>query len=275
MNAIAKVENGALSVSDPDLINVLSSSLYPGASTGSISMVLSYCRAAGLDPLQKPVHIVPMWDKKAGAMRDVIMPGVGLYRTQASRSNQMAGISEPEFGPMLDEEVGGQRIRYPEWCRVTVRRLMANGHIAEFTAVEYWLENYAVAGGKERSIAPNAMWTKRPRGQLAKCAEAQALRKAFPEIGAAPTAEEMEGKAIEADAQHQPPTHAPAVEVVEVATWPEDAFALQLVRWTKAIQAGLKSNDDIVAMARAKGALSADQEARIRAVTKNESTGEQ
>ena len=50
--------------------------------------------------------------------------------------------------------------------------------------------------GKEKSIAPNAMWTKRPRGQLAKCAAAQALRSAFPEIAAQYTQDEMEGKTI-------------------------------------------------------------------------------
>ena len=43
------------------------------------------------------------------------------------------------------------------------------------------------------------MWTKRPRGQIAKCAAAQALRVAFPEIASAPTAEEMEGKTIHLD----------------------------------------------------------------------------
>jgi phage recombination protein Bet len=180
-------------------IEVLQSSLYPGAATQSVRMVLAYCQASGLDPFQKPVHLVPMWDSKAGQMRDVVMPGVNLYRTQAARSGQFAGMTEPEFGPERTDRIGGQEITYPEWCRVTVRRLMAGGHIAEFTAREFWLENYATKGGKEKSIAPNAMWTKRPRGQIAKCAAAQALRIAFPEIASQPTADEMEGKTLHTD----------------------------------------------------------------------------
>lgn len=198
-NALATQQAGALALPEADLLNVLSSSLYPGANKDSIRMVLGYCKAAGLDPMQKPVHIVPMWDSKAGAMRDVVMPGVTLYRTQASRSGSLAGVSEPEFGPMQTATLGGQSITYPEWCKVTVRRLLPGGLVADFTAVEFWLENYAIKGGKEKSVAPNAMWTKRPRGQIAKCAEAQALRKAFPELGAAPTAEEMEGKQLHPD----------------------------------------------------------------------------
>ena len=268
MNALTKAESGAMALGEAELIDVLGSSLYPGAAGNSIRMVLGYCKATGLDPMQKPVHIVPMWDRKAGQMRDVVMPGIGLYRTQASRSNQMAGISEPEFGPMLTQTIGGQEITFPEWCRVTVSRLMPNGSTAKFTAVEYWIENYAVAGGKEKSVAPNAMWTRRPRGQIAKCAEAQALRKAFPEIGAAPTAEEMEGRTIDVEAVEVPRT--PPPPPAAPPSWPEEAFAAQLVRWSKAIQAGLKTADDIVAMARTKGALTAEQEARIRAVTKVE-----
>lgn len=200
MNAVVAHQQGAVAVqSEEEVIRVLQNSLYPGANIGSVQMVLSYCQAAGLDPMQKPVHIVPMWDGKQGGMRDVIMPGVNLYRTQASRTGKFAGMSEPEYGPMMEETIGGAAIKYPEWCKVTVRRLLDNGTVAEFTAREYWLENYAVKGGKEKSIAPNAMWTKRPRGQIAKCAEAQALRKAFPECGSQPTAEEMEGKAIGAE----------------------------------------------------------------------------
>lgn len=199
MNAIVKHEDAALAMTDTDLMSVLQSSLYPGAAPASIRMVLDYCRAAGMDPLQKPVHIVPMWDGKARQMRDVVMPGINMYRVQAARSGQFAGMSEPEFGPDKTATLGGQQITFPEWCRVTVRRMMANGTIAEFTAREFWLENYATKGGQEKSIAPNAMWTKRPRGQIAKCASAQALRIAFPEIASAPTADEMEGKQIHPD----------------------------------------------------------------------------
>jgi phage recombination protein Bet len=187
----------ALPASDAELISVLRASHYPGASAQSVALVLSYCRAAQLDPMQKPVHIVPMWDSKAGEMRDVVMPGIGLYRVQAARTGQCAGISEPEFGPEETRELGGVKVTFPLWCKVTVRRKLADGTIAEFTAVERWLENYAIKGGKEKSIAPNAMWMKRGYGQIAKCTEAQALRKAFPEIGSSPTAEEMEGKPLD------------------------------------------------------------------------------
>jgi phage recombination protein Bet len=203
-------------MSEQELTKVLQSSLYPGAAPESIKMVLGYCRAAGLDPIQKPVHIVPMWDAKAGATRDVVMPGVNLYRTQAMRSGECAGVSEPEFGPDVTETIGGLQITFPNWCRVTVKRRLPTGEIVEFTAREFWKENYAVKGGKERSIAPNAMWTKRPYGQIAKCAEAQALRKAFPEFASAPTADEMEGKNFGGDVrQHQ------QAEVIVPTTPPE------------------------------------------------------
>lgn len=183
---------------DQHIWSALKNSLYTGAKDESIKMVLDYCKAAKLDPMQKPVHIVPMNVKNSLTGRyeykDVVMPGVGLYRIQAARSNQYAGVSEPEFGEDVTCNLGGINITYPKWCKVTVKKLV-NNTIVEFTAKEYWLENYATAS--KESIAPNTMWKKRPYGQIAKCAEAQALRKAFPEIiSQHPTAEEMEGKDI-------------------------------------------------------------------------------
>jgi phage recombination protein Bet len=182
--------------SDDELLPVLRSSLYPGAADDSIRLVLGYCKAAGLDPMAKPVHIVPMYDKKSGGMRDVVMPGIDLYRVKAARTGQYAGCSEPEFGPDVTQTLGGAEVTFPAWCKVTVRRKLGDT-VAEFTAVERWIENYATK--RNDSAQPNAMWSKRPYGQLAKCAEAQALRKGFPEIGSGPTAEEMAGKSIDAD----------------------------------------------------------------------------
>lgn len=236
MSNVATIQQGAVvAQTEADLIRVLQNSLYPGAQLGSVQMVLGYCQAAGLDPMQKPVHIVPMWDSKAGQMRDVVMPGVNLYRTQASRTGKFAGMSEPEYGPMIEETIGGQKISYPEFCRITVEKLLENGSIAHFTAIEYWIENYAVKGGKEKSIAPNAMWTKRPRGQIAKCAEAQALRKAFPEVGSQPTAEEMEGKGMYTETDITPPPAALSQDWVAAAAACKTAEEMTAV-WTVGIK---------------------------------------
>lgn len=194
MNAITTVNPDA----ERALVDVMRASLYPGAKPESVGMVLAYCRARNLDPLRKPVHIVPMWvtpaGTKQGGMQDVVMPGIALYRIEAARTGEYAGKSEPEFGPERVEEFEGGRVRFPEWCRVTVYRMVA-GQRCEFTAKEFWLENYATQ--KRDTDMPNAMWKKRAWGQLAKCAEAQALRMAFPEAtGGEPTAEEMEGKVL-------------------------------------------------------------------------------
>lgn len=233
-------------MTEAELVDVLQSSLYPGAALKSIKMVIGYCKAANLDPMQKPVHIVPMWDKNAKAMRDVIMPGVGLYRTQAARSNSLAGIGEPEFGPTVEFPLDGVKFSAPEWCRVVVKRMLSNGSVGEFAAIEYWIENYATAG--KDSIQPNAMWKKRPRGQLAKCAQAQALRMAFPEMtGSAPTADEMEGKHIDqAEIDITPKTdQALATKWVAAANSAIDADALAAT-WKAGVKE-IKDAKDMIA----------------------------
>lgn len=284
MNAITKMETAglpALQMAEDELVRVLQSSLYPGAQLESIKLVLGYCKATGLDPMQKPVHIVPMkvstgqkdsngWEIKEN--RDVVMPGVGLYRSQAARTGQYVGMSEPVFGPTKTltftssrwEGTGKDRqryssqesIEYPEWCTVIVRRLIGET-VCEFPAREYWLENYATKG---ESMEPNAMWRKRPFGQIAKCAEAQALRKAFPgETGSQPTAEEMEGKTTFDEGR----TVEGAARVVdgqgtgdqsEPKAYPQDQFDKNLPTWVKYVQAGKKKVEDIAAMVQSKGA---------------------
>ncbi|MNB95942.1 RecT family protein [compost metagenome] len=184
--------------------NALCNTIYPGANPDSVVMAIDYCKARGLDILLKPVHLVPMQvtdaRSKEKVWRDVPMPGIGMYRIQADRSGNYAGADEPVFGPDVTEEFQDPynqsakiKVTYPQWCKYTVYK-MVNGQRVAFHALERWKENYATQSSKTE--CPNAMWRKRPYAQLAKCTEAQALRKAWPEIGSEPTAEEMEGKEI-------------------------------------------------------------------------------
>ena len=77
----------------------LKSSLYPGA-LGCLPSTWCWriARRRASTPMTKPVHIVPMsvatgekdrngYDVKA--MRDVVMPGIGLYRINATRTGQV------------------------------------------------------------------------------------------------------------------------------------------------------------------------------------------
>ena len=261
-----------LALSEPELMNVLRNSLYPGAKDDSIKLVIGYCKASGLDPMQKPVHIVPMWDSKSKAMRDVIMPGIGSYRTQAARSGEYAGISEPEFGPDITETLGGVPITYPAWCRVVVKRLLPNGLVAEFAAIERWKENYATAG--RDSAAPNAMWKRRPYGQISKCAEAQALRKAFPEFGAQPTADEMEGKSLDdgvtiIDGSTGEILNKKAAPK-ELPKYPDEKLEQSLPEWKGMINAGKSSAERIINKISSAYRLSDQQIDRILALEKDE-----
>jgi phage recombination protein Bet len=267
---VVRKETHALAMSEQELMNVLRNSLYPGAQDESIKMVIGYCKASGLDPMQKPVHIVPMWDSKARTMRDVIMPGIGSYRTQAARSGEYAGISEPEFGPDVTEEFGNITITYPSWCRVVVKRLLANGLIAEFAATERWKENYATAG--KDSQAPNAMWKKRPYAQLAKCAEAQALRKAFPEIGAQPTADEMEGKIIDDGAAVFDGGVNPNNKEYqkELPVYTDAQLAKNLPAWQEAINSDRTTADKIIAKVSSGYRLTQEITDRIRSLEKQQ-----
>ena len=249
----------AMQMDEQELMQVLQSSLYPGAEPDSIKMVLGYCKAAGLDPMRKPVHIVPMWDSKARKMRDVTMPGIGLYRTDAARTGEHVGTDEPVFGPMVEYDLSGTKVTVPEWCKVTVYRLK-NGLKCAYTATEYWIENYATAS--KDTTAPNTMWRKRGRGQLAKCTEAQALRKGFPEVGNQPTADEMEGKVMDMGQAEVVPPAAP--------TYYDSAkFDHNLPKWAETIAQGRKSAADYINFASTRGEpFTEDQKARLLSVKK-------
>lgn len=163
--------------------------------TSSVILALSYCRARKLDPFKKPVHIVPMWNSQLKRMVETVWPGIGELRTTAFRTGQYAGRDEAKYGETKTTKLGSVEIDYPEWCQVTVYRLLGGQRLPFPGPRVYWMESYATAA--RDSAEPNAMWKRRPFGQLDKCAEAASLRAAFPEeIGNEYAAEEMEGQTL-------------------------------------------------------------------------------
>lgn len=205
-----KAGTSVVTSDDAAVMRALQVSLYPGSSIDSVRLVVAYCNAQHLDPFTKPVHLVPMRakdDQGRWGTRDVIMPGINLYRIRADRTGDYKGASEPEYGPPITKTFAGRvkeygdgndgkftwvekevEVTFPEWCRITVKKRFGSETI-EWPAIEYWMENYATQS-KDSDI-PNSMWMKRPYAQLAKCTEAQALRRAFPDaVGAEPTYEE-------------------------------------------------------------------------------------
>ena len=195
--------------------------LYPTAENhATVALILSACAAKGLDPLEKPFHIVPMWSSRAKRYVDQVWPSLNLYRTQAARTGEYAGIDEPVFGPVVEREFVGLKknergqkvswsvtVRFPEWVKVTVYR-MVHGQRCAFASPEIeWLEFYSRRGfGNE---LPTDSWIHRPRFMPQKVAESQALRRAFPELCEQPTADEMDA------VRHEPRDITPPVEVVE------------------------------------------------------------
>ena len=180
---------------------------YPAAQTvDAVLLVLQYCQRMEIDPFQRPVHIVPMWSSAKRAMVETVWPGIALLRTIAWRTKLCAGIDAAIFGPDKTREFSGEvgketktvkkiSLTFPEWAQVVVYRLVEGQRVAIAGPRVYWEETYAPAS--RFSELPNEMWERRKRGQLEKCAEAAALRRAFPEsIGNEYAAEEMTGKEI-------------------------------------------------------------------------------
>lgn len=171
---------------------VLTESIFPNANTAQgILLAVRYCQARGLDVLKRPVNIVPMWSKRLGREVETIWPGINEVQITAARTGQYAGLDPAQFGPDQNRTFQGRvktngnwqdaqvEVTFPEWCEVTVYRLL-HGMRCPFSERVYWLETYSRSGGAYSEV-PTAMWIKRPRGQLLKCAKAASLRAAFPE----------------------------------------------------------------------------------------------
>jgi phage recombination protein Bet len=177
---------------EPHIWNVLKGTIFPGASDDMALAAWDYCKARNLDPIKKPVHIVTTY--RDGKNVETIWEGIASLRTTAMRTGEYAGKDSAEFGPEVTTKVGTENVTFLEWCQVTVYRLVG-GQRCPFPGPKVFFKEAVTT---KKGGVPNAMWTKRPRGQLEKCAEAAALRSAFPEeIGGLVSAEEIDGKEMQ------------------------------------------------------------------------------
>ena len=133
-----------------------------GAPDDIAATFLGLCERRRLSPEARHVYLVnraprdktPNW---------VIQTGIDGYRLIADRTGRYAGCDDPVFQYSDDRN---SIVR----ATVTVYK-MVSGQRCPFTASARW-DEYS---------AGSPMWNKMPHTMIAKCAEALALRKAFPE----------------------------------------------------------------------------------------------
>lgn len=161
----------------PDQIALLKSHLMasgkdsPSPSDADLQLYGMVCQRLELDPFSKQIYAI---QRKGKWTFQISIDGL---RAIADRTGQYAGSEEPLFDEGLTQFEAEQKGRpVPSVCKVTVYKIV-QGHKCAFVGIAKYSEFVQAYNGK-----PSEMWGKMPFTMLAKCAESQALRKAFPQV---------------------------------------------------------------------------------------------
>jgi phage recombination protein Bet len=181
------------------------------ASEGDLAVFFHQATRTGLDPFAKQIYMIGRWSQEG--TKQTIQTGIDGYRLIARRAADRSHESLEYEDTLWCGPDGVWRDVWlasgpPAAAKVTVLR---NG--GRFPAIAMWNEYVQT----NRNGTPNAMWARMGAGQLAKCAEALALRKAFPQdLSGIYTDEEMG----QADSRAEHAAAAPAVAGVERPSGP-------------------------------------------------------
>ncbi len=196
MSTALAIVNGNQSHFSREQIELIKQTIAKGASDQELGLFLAQCERTGLDPFSRQIY----WISRGG--RGSTQVSIDGFRVIAERSQEMDG-QEVHWcdldGVWRDVWMD---TKAPAAARVLVYR---KGCSKPFPGIAKWSE-YAQS---------SPMWTKMPANQLAKCAEALALRKAFPhQLSGLYTPDEMEQSG-------QPPVVVEAPKAVQRAPLPE------------------------------------------------------
>ena len=161
-------------------LDLIKRTVASGATRDELELFLHHAKRAGLDPLSRQIYFV----KRKG--KGTIQVGIDGLRLIADRTGLYAGNDDADF----ESDPEGRPLR----ATVVVYKIV-HGQRCPFSATARWDEYFP---GEEQGF----QWKKMPHVMLAKCAEAQALRKAFPmEMSGLYVHEEMEQASQEEQAQ--------------------------------------------------------------------------
>jgi len=159
------------------------------ATYAELRLFLAQAQATGLNPIANQVYAVFRKNRRAVTEEMTIQTGIDGFRLIAERSKAYLGQSGPYW---YDPTDGGWHEVWlkdspPAAAKVIVRKAVGS-HIAETPAVAHYREYVPLWDNQ-----PTGLWKTMPANMIAKCAEALALRKAFPnDLSGIYVTEEME-----------------------------------------------------------------------------------